>query len=529
MKKLFGLTALAGICGASLCLAQAPDPRPNILFIVADDLGYTDIGAFGGEIPTPNLDSLAYRGVRMTNLHTAPACQPSRVMLMSSNGVSDALETRPPLENGERDNQISLEYAILPELMQDAGYETYMAGKWDIGFREGYLPADRGFDRSFVQPGASASHFSDPLWDDENIYQLDGVPIPYEDLPEDFYSTDYYTDKIIEFIGENDGSTPWFAYVPYTSPHWPLQVPEEDLFRYAGHYDAGYDVLREQRMERASALGVIPEGANPEDFEPLAPRWDELTDEQRRKYARSQEIYAAMVENLDKNVGRLIRNLEETGRLENTVVVFTSDHGASVGEHGHKEYVPGQPGPKMPDFIDNSFENWGRRNSFIDHGLGFGEAATAPFRGHKATLNEGGLRAAGFIYYPPKISAGAIDHEFKTFMDFLPTFLEIADSEHPGPGPYKGRTIKDIKGQSFWSSLIGQSEPKATTVGWKYRTGGAIIRDGFKLINAQPGVREATEWQLYDLSKDPGERNDLSQEMPDLTADMVTQWEAEWR
>lgn len=153
MRKLFGLTALAGLCSASLCLAQTtPDPRPNILFIVADDLGFTDIGAFGGEIPTPNLDSLAYRGVRMTNLHTAPACQPSRVMLMSSNGVSEALETRPPLETGERDNQISLDYAILPELMQDAGYETYMAGKWDIGFREGYLPSDRGFDRSFVQP-----------------------------------------------------------------------------------------------------------------------------------------------------------------------------------------------------------------------------------------------------------------------------------------------------------------------------------------------------------------------------------------
>lgn len=439
MRNLIGLTAAALLGGTTLCLAQTtPDPRPNILFIVADDLGFTDIGAFGSEIPTPHLDSLAYRGVRITNLHTAPACQPSRVMLMSSNSVASALETRPPLENGERDNQISLDYALLPELMQDAGYETYMAGKWDIGFRDGYLPSDRGFDRSFVQPGASASHFPEPLWGDENIYQLDGVPIPYDELPEDFYSTNFYTDKMIEFIGGNDGSAPWFAFVPLTTPHWPLQVPEKDLFRYAGHYDHGYDALREDRFARAAALGVVPEGAVLDDFEPLAPAWDDLTDEQRKKYARSQEIYAAMVENLDQNVGRLIQNLEDTGQMENTVVVFTSDHGASVGEHGHYDYVPGQPGPKMPDFIDNSFENWGRSNSFIDHGLGFGEAATAPMRGHKATLNEGGLRAAGFIYYPQAIAGGAIDHGMKSFMDFMPTFLDIAGTEHPGARALQG-------------------------------------------------------------------------------------------
>ena len=543
MNSWIGFLAL-GIAGALAGCSQddgqpadAPvdtvaDGRPNILFIVADDLGYTDIGAFGSEIPTPNLDELAFAGVRLTNFHTHSACQQTRVMMMASTGVSGALEIRPLQPSRERANRLSLNWAIVPELLQDADYETYMTGKWDLGLEDGYTPATRGFDRSFAQLGASASHFPEILWDDYSLYRLDGETVEYEDLPSDFFSTDYYTDRMIEFI--ESGVQPWFGYVPYTAPHWPLHVPEDWLDRYAGRYDEGYDVLREARVARASELGVVPEGAELDDFEPVAPPWDELSDEERRGYARAQELYAAMVENLDFNVGRLVDYLEENGQLENTAIVFTSDHGASTAAYG---IVPSAPNahPAPPDFIDNRFENWGRPNSFVDHGRGFAEAASAPLRGHKGTFSEGGLRAVAFVHYPAAVQGEQVNGTFMSMLDILPTFLDIAGTAHPGAGSYRGREINGILGRSFWPHLTGQSadvHSPGDTVGWSRGAGGALIRGDYKIINtpAAGGIGMGTaSWRLYNIAEDPGEHNDLADELPDLTAELVQDWEQNWR
>jgi len=533
MRSVFGFIGALGMVALSACSTETPE-RPNILYIVADDLGYTDIGSFGSEIPTPNLDELAFQGVRLTNFHADRACQQTRVMMMASSGVSAALEMRPPQDSGQRANRLSRDWAIFPELLQDAGYETYMTGKWDLGIDDGYTPATRGFDRSFVQLGASASHFPEMLWGNYSLYELDGERVAYEDLPEDFYSTNFYTDRMIEFIEANDSGAPWFGYVPYTTPHWPLQVPEASLDRFAGQYDAGYDALREARVARASELGVLPPGASLEGFEQLAPAWTDLTPDEQRRYARTQELYAAMVENLDVNVGRLIAYLRDSDQLDRTVIIFTSDHGPSTAEHGHIIRPPGAPGPRPPDFVDNSFENWGRPNSFVDHGQGFGEAASAPLTGSKGTINEGGLRAAGFVYHPSAIPAGEINGTFMTMMDILPTFLQIAGTQHPGAREYKGRDINAITGRSFWPHLTGASEtvhPSADTAGWMLNDGnrGALIRDNHKIINVVPGGMGATAWQLYDLSADPGERNDLAADLPELSSDLVSEWEEHWR
>ena len=506
------------------------DTRPNILFVVADDLGFTDIGAFGSEIATPTLDDLAFAGVRLTNFHADRACQQTRIMMMASTGVSGALEIRPLQPSRERANRLSLNWAILPELLQDAGYATYMAGKWDLGLEDGYTPATRGFDRSFAQLGASASHFPEILWDDYSLYRLDGETVEYEDLPEDFYSTDYYTDRMIEFI--DSGEQPWFGYVPYTTPHWPLQVPGDWLDRYAARYDDGYDILREARVARATELGVVPEGATLDDFVPVAPAWSELTDEERRGYARAQELYAAMVENLDYNIGRIVDYLEENGQLENTVIMFTSDHGASAASFG---VVPSPPDahPAPPGFIDNRFENWGRPNSFVDHGRGFAEAATAPLRGLKGTLSEGGLRAAAFVHYPAAVEGGQVNGSFMSMLDILPTFLDIAGTGHPGAGNYRGREINDILGSSFWPHLTGMSDEvhsPADAVGWTTGAGGALIRGDHKIINTPAaGGMGTTDWRLYDIAEDPGERNDLAAELPELTGELVQEWERNWR
>ena len=506
------------------------DARPNILYIVADDLGYTDIGAFGSEIATPNLDELAFAGVRLSNFHTHSACQATRVMMMASTGVSGALEVRPTQPSRERANRLSLNWAIVPELLQDAGYETYMTGKWDLGLEEGYTPATRGFDRSFAQLGASASHFPEILWDDYSLYRLDGEIVEYEDLPADFYSTDYYTDRMIEFI--ESGEQPWFGFVPYTTPHWPLQAPEDWIDRYAGRYDDGYDVLREARVAQASELGVVPEGAELDDFEPVAPPWDELSGEEQSGYARAQEVYAAMVENLDFNVGRLVEFLEESGQLENTVIMFTSDHGASTAAYG---ILPSAPDahPAPPEFIDNRFQNWGRPNSFVDHGRGFAEAASAPLRGHKGTLSEGGLRAVALVHYPAAVQAEQVNGTFMSMLDILPTFLDIAGTAHPGPGSYRGREINDILGRSFWPHLTGESADvhlPSDTVGWSRGAGGALIRGDYKIINTPAaGGLGTTSWRLYNIVEDPGERNDLAGEMPDLVAELIQDWEQNWR
>ena len=510
-----------------------PDARPNILFVVADDLGYTDIGAFGSEISTPNLDELAFAGVRLTNFRTHSACQQTRVMLMASANATEALEIRPTQPSRERANRLSLNWAIIPELLQDAGYETYLTGKWDLGLEEGYTPSTRGFDRSFVQLGASASHFAEILWDDYSLYRLDGETVEYEDLPPDFYTTDYYTDRMIEFI--DSGEPPWFGFVPYTTPHWPLHAPEDWLDRYAGRYDEGYDVLRAARAARATELGVIPEGAVLDDFEPVAPPWDELSAEDRRGYARAQEVYAAMVENLDFNFGRLVDYLEESGQLENTVIVFSSDNGASTAAYG---IIPTAAGvhPAPPGFIDNSFENWGRPNSFIDHGRGFAEAATAPLRGYKGTFSEGGLRTTAFVHFPAEVQGDRVNGTFMTMLDILPTFLDIAGTAHPGPGSYRGREINGILGRSFWPHLTGATaevHAPGDSVGWsRGGGGGALVRGDYKLINTPAAGGRGTpntSWRLYNIAEDAGERNDLAGEMPDLTAELIQDWEQNWR
>ncbi len=513
----------------------AADTRPNILFIVADDLGFTDLGSFGSEISTPTLDELAFGGLRISSLHAGQACQQTRAMLMASTGYARSIENRPQQEGGQRDNVLSLEWAIIPELLQDAGYATYMTGKWDLGRPEGYSPATRGFDRSFVQLNANSSFFREFfLFPGELGFEDEGVHVEFDDLSEDFYVTDHYTNKMLEYLAEAEDGKPWFAYMPYTAPHWPLQLPEDWLDKYAGKYDMGYDELRVQRFKRALELGVVPANSSLDDFELQVDPWTDLSAEEQRKYSRAQEIYAGMIEHLDMSIARVIAFLEESGQLENTVIVFTSDHGASSGEYAvDTGRVPKDRGPTVPDVTDNSLENFGRINSFVDHGRGFAEAASAPFKYQKGSLTEGGLRAAGFVYYPAEVEAGGVTHSYMTMMDILPTFMEIAGTEHPGASTFNGREIRDILGRSAWPHLTGQADSvhgDTYSVGWSDRDGGALIHGNYKLINTlPPGQQGTTDWRLYDLIDDPGEHQDIAAQHPEMVAAMLVEWETNWR
>jgi arylsulfatase len=330
----------------------------------------------------------------------------------------------------------------------------------------------------------------------------------------------------------------------YTAPHWPLQVPDAWLDRHTGAYDAGYDALRTQRARRAADLGVIPHGASLENFEPTAAPWNSLSPDLQERYVRAQEIYASMVELLDQQIGRLVAHLEETGQLANTIIFFMSDHGASAAEIGILD-GPTSMAPHFNTLVaqrDNSLENFGRLGSFIDHGRGFGEAATAPLRYYKGTVAEGGIRAAAFVRYPDQIARRTIDNTFATVMDLLPTFLEIAGTSHPGATSYKGRDIQSALGRSIWPSLTGSASTvhgDDNAAGWSGRgpviSGGigAIIKGRFKLTNqpspTAPRTGAASRWQLYDLEADPGEIHDLAPMNSELVESLLQEWQQNWQ
>jgi arylsulfatase A-like enzyme len=521
-------------------ISPAPEfERPNLLLIVADDLGYTDLGAFGGEIPTPNLDALAEAGIRLTNFHTNALCQETRAMLMSGMSSVEAIQRNPPREDGERANELRTDVATLAELLRDAGYATYMSGKWDLGLGDHSTPHARGFDRSFALLEASASHFPEPFWSNISYYQEDEQHLELSDLGDDFYSTRGYTEKFLEYLSDHSDPAPWFGYVAYTAPHWPLQVPGDWEDRHAGRYDDGYDALRTARVARATTIGVVPSGASLEAFQPTAASWTSLDSNAQRRYARAQEIYAAMVEFLDHEVGRIIEHLDRTDQLDRTLILFMSDHGASASELGIADGPTGMP----PHFelalarSDNSYDNIGRAGSFVDHGRGFAEAATAPLRLFKGALSEGGIRAPAFLHYPGLLKQGEINDTFLTVMDVLPTFLELAKTEHPGSVEYGSRLLLPIKGRSFRDLLAGKSEVlhgPEDAIGWSLRGRGALIKGRYKLTNQpldgryvqDPG---ALPWQLYDLIADPGETIDLATKHPEIVADMKSEWQRDWQ
>ncbi len=520
--------------------APTADPRPNILLIVTDDMGYTDLGSFGSEIPTPNLDELAYSGVRLTNFHAAPVCAPARAMLLSGMDNHEAgigsMDIKRFFDNGTEPDQTARGYAqpgyegylshrvaALPEVLRDAGYHTYMAGKWDLGraLVDETNPAGRGFESSFVQTTGTTVHLSpadggahggirraDPLVFREN---WDVVA----SLPEDYFSTRVYTDKIIEYIEANrDDGRPFFAYLALTAPHWPLQVPDDWLDRFAGQYDDGYDAVRDRRVERARELGILPPHADMVNYPRGSTPWAELDETARVEQARLMEIYAAMVANMDVHIGRLTEYLRDSGEFDNTFILFMSDNGAS-----------GSAPESFAEGYDNSLANMGRRDSFIEYGLGWAEAGTAPYRDVKGSVAEGGVLAAAFAAHATLSDTGGISREYLTMQDVMPTLLQLAGAEPP-TGEYNHRPVLAMRGKSFLDHLQGGASPvhePDEAIGWELHGLRALVRGSWKLLWI-PTEDEETRWELFDLDSDPFERNDLSSQRPDLTQELIGEW-----
>lgn len=506
--------------------------RPNFLFIVADDLGYSDISRLGSEINTPNLDTIADNGILFTRFYAASMCAPTRAMLLTGvdhhrTGLGNMADLMSDNQLGQPgyEGYLNRRVATISEILRQSDYHTYMVGKWHLGHSQSQGPAARGFERSFILVDGGASHFADmngaTAFHPKATYREDGKVLTQ--LPEGFYSTRFYTDKLIEFIGSNlEDERPFFAYAAYTAPHWPLQAPDDIRGKYAGVYDKGYDYFRERRFKRMIELGLVPALASYPERSASAPLWDELTLQQQELAARRMEIYAAMIDDLDQNVGRLIDFLREKGQLENTVVVFLSDNGA---DGFSLEKAPGHIADHANSF-DNSIENIGKQHSFSFTGPEWADVSEAPFRLYKTFTTEGGVRVPAAIWFPAlSKNGGRVNGHNASVMDLVPTVLELAKVEHPAVAG--DRSIFAPDGRSLVPMLAGVSasvRDEDDVIGFELAGRRAVIKGNWKILLIPPPAGHG-EWELFDLATDPGEQVDLASAKPEKLAEMKVEWQ----
>ena len=513
--------------------------RPNFLVIVADDMGYSDMGNFGGEINTPVLDDLAQQGMRYTDFYVAPTCSVTRSMLMSGMdnhlaGLGNMAEMLAPNQVGQPgyEGVLNERVASVAELLRDGGYHTYMAGKWHLGMKPDQIPHARGFERDFSLLVGAADHFDDG-WNIEwqvpkAPYTEDGRPV--EKLPKDYYSSKNFTDKTIQFIEEGRGDgKPFLAYMAYTAPHGPLQVPDDWLRRYNHQYDEGWDVIRQRRIARMQELGIVEEGVSTAERMWFIPRGSQLTPGARIASGRKMEIYASMVEYMDDQIGRVFDYLKEIGEYDNTVVIFFSDNGAEGADL--VKMFSGQAGSMGwlhagSNFAESGHNSIGRKGTFAEYGAAWAQVGAAPFRLYKGYVTEGGTRSPLIVSGPGVRGAGAVNTTaIMHVMDLAPTLLELAGVEHPAT--FQGRDILPMQGKSWVSMLNGEAQsPRGPNdyLGFEL-FGNLAIRQGDWKIGWHLDPYGTGEWQLFNLDADPGEQFDLSEKFPEKRAELIALWD----
>jgi len=527
-RHWWGAPAVALLCG---CAGPQTEPtttkRPNILLIVADDLGYGDIAPFGSEIETPNLDALASSGVRFTRFYSHVSCSPTRSLLMTGvdnhlNGLGTMAEDKLPHHEGVPgyEGYLNNDVVTVATLLRDAGYHTYMSGKWHLGLSPETDPFQRGFERSYALAMGGSNHFNG------NGLNTLRVKAPYTEngesteRPDGLFSSDLFADKIIESIenGHGDGR-PFFAMLSFTAPHWPLQAPAALIEKYADRYVDGWAPTRQRRFERLKEMGLAPAGMSLPPMIEDVPDWDALSDEERRIESKKMAIFAAMVDNLDANVGRVLDTLETLGESDNTLVVFMSDNGTDAYDRSKR---PIYAGLKEDLGYDNGFDNMGAASSSIFYGLAWAQVGSVHHRYYKFLPSEGGMHVPMIARLPGVLSAGADRGAFVSALDLVPTFLELAGVDHPGT-EYQGRPIHAPSGRSIVPYLhdstnapYGDDEP----VAFEIFGHGVVYMGSWKAIRLRPPW-ENNEWRLFDLESDPGEQRDLAGEHPELVSQLV--------
>jgi len=541
-QRLLGLLAVAGLFAAcvlpSAALAAETPRRPNIVIILGDDLGYADMGSFGSEIKTPNLDSLANDGVRFTNFYTHATCSPTRSILLTGvdahlNGLGNMDEWAAPNQWGVDgyEGYLNNRVATLPQLLKEAGYHTYMVGKWHLGKQPDQIPAARGFERDFTLLDGAGSY-----WDMTNFTAAAPKSVFTEDgkylteLPDDYYATKTYTDKLISFIEANrsDGK-PFFAYVSHQAPHDPFHLPQEWRKRHVGEYDKGWDAVRQERLKRQVELGIMPASTQLAERMWFLPDPIVLAPASRAILGKKMELYAGMVENLDFHVGRLIDYLKKIGEYDNTVFIVFGDNGAEGTDLF--QMVAGSPGTR--DFLFSAINwsqthpnAWGDPGSYVGYGPMWAQVSMTPFSQYKGWMAEGGVRNALIVSGPTvKRPRGSVNGGLMHVADLMPTLLEIAGASYPKT--INGQEPPELAGKSWGPLLAGQVESPRTEqdyLAWEI-FGNRAVRQGDWKLRWEYKPFGKGDWELFNLVSDPAERNDLAAEHPGKVKELLALWE----
>ncbi|GAB4021612.1 arylsulfatase [Spirosoma koreense] len=487
-------------------------PKPNIVLIMADDMGYSDLGCYGSEIETPNLDKLASQGVRFTQFYNTARCCPTRASLMTGlfqHQAGIGHMTREP-GNGVDYNygvygyrgELNRNCVTLAEVLKSAGYHTYMAGKWHLGSSTPDLrPRQRGFDRYYGLL-AGASSYLDPV-QPRGIW-LDNEPIERVEQP--FYTTDAFTDHAISFLKDQTDPHPFFLYLAFTSPHWPLHALKPDIDRFVGKYQQGWDRLREQRFQKQVNLGLVSKqwgiAGRPKSY----PAWVEQDSAQRQEMDYRMAVYAAQVYRMDQNVGKLVEYLKKTGKLDNTLLVFLSDNGAC------------QEGGKLGGGTIQDI-NVPAKGGAISYGGVWANASNTPFKGFKHVSYEGGISTPLIVHYPAGISGqkGRLTATPGYLIDIMPTFMEVSGASYPTE--VNGQKIHPLEGKSLLPALTKGVRQLHEYMYWEHENHRAIRYGNWKAVGVVGG-----RWELYDLNTDRTEQHDRAAEHPDLVEKLDKQW-----
>jgi len=538
-----GTATLAGLLAvlmATTAVLQGATPgkRPNIVIILGDDLGYSDMGCFGSEIKTPHLDSLAKAGVRFTQFYTSASCSPTRSMLLSGvdthlNGLGNMDEWTAPNQWGVDgyEGYLNNRVATLPQVLKDAGYHTYMAGKWHKGKAPDKIPAARGFERDFALLDGAGSYWD--MWNftaasPKSTFTEDGRYL--KSLSKDYYATKTYTDNIISHIEANRGDgKPFFAYVSHQAPHDPYHLPRDWRNRHVGEYDKGWDAVRKERLQRQIEMGIVPKGTELAERMWFLPDATLLAPAARAILGKKMELYAGMVENMDYHVGRLIDYLKKIGEYDNTIFIVFGDNGAEGADLF--KMIAGTPGTRNFLFAAMQWSEthpnaWGDPHTYVGYGPMWAQVSMTPFSQYKGNMAEGGIHNALIVSGPiVKRTPGSINRGFLRVADLMPTLLEVAGASYPKT--VNGQAPPPLIGKSWIKMLAGEEEsPRSSQdyMAWEM-FGNRAVRQGDWKLRWQYKPYGTEEWELFNLATDMGERHDLAAQHPEKVKALLALWD----
>jgi len=470
------------------------EKRPNIVLIMNDDMGISDLGCYGSEIATPNLNRLATGGLRFTHFYNCARCCPSRASLLTGlyphqAGIGHMVQDRGfPSYQGYLNNRCM----TIAEVLRRGGYRTYMAGKWHVGEKRPHWPLDRGFDKYYGLISGASNYFE---LSRGRVMARDNTPIKPEQ--ENFYITDAFSDNAVRFVGEHArDKSPFFLYVAYTSPHWPLHALPGDIAKYRGKYMGGWDALREKRHRRMIEMGIVDAKWDLTPRDPRAPAWSDAKNKEWQDMRMA--VYAAQIDRMDQGIGRIIAKIKEVGAEKNTLVMFLADNG------GCAENLRGNDPQVMP----------GPKETYMSYGLPWANASNTPFRRYKHWVHEGGIATPFIAYWPAVIKPNRLSHQTGHIIDVMATCQDVARVDCPKT--YKGNAIKPLEGKSLLPIFRGKRRAGHEAIFWEHEGNRAVRKGKWKLVSQHPAG-----WQLYDFEADRTELNNLAEKYPEKLKELA--------